>query len=127
MWTEILVRARRYIPILWSGTAGNVVAPDEPPVLRRLEFALSGAALDGYVATLAEPGQPHARPASPARVAAAISAAIERSGGQGHPTVTRSPAALHTLEYWRVTIEAADERAAAVVQPDADARRGGAR
>ena len=47
-------------------------------------------------------------PVSPDRLTAAFGRAIERAGGSGSPSVTRSPAGVYTPEYWRFRIEAAD-------------------
>lgn len=60
----------------------------------------------GALATFLDPHMP--RPDSPARLAGAIGTAIERIGGKGQATVTRSPAGLYTPEYWHVRIVAAD-------------------
>ncbi len=50
------------------------------------------------------------RPDSPALLAGALTTAIVRVDGAGHPTVTRSPAGLHTSEYWHIRVEGADHR-----------------
>lgn len=47
-------------------------------------------------------------PVSPDRLTAAFGRAIQRAGGSGSPSVTRSPAGVYTPEYWRFRIEAAD-------------------
>ncbi len=60
----------------------------------------------GALATFLDPRMP--RPDSPARLAGAIGTALERIGGRGQVTVTRSPAGLYTPEYWHVRIVAAD-------------------
>ena len=84
--------------------AGNPAAVD------RLVVAFVRPELERFVGALAmflDPDMP--RPDSPARVAGAIGTAIERIGGKGQATVTRSPAGLYTPEYWHVRIAGADD------------------
>lgn len=74
-----------------------------------VSLALARPELERLFAGLAAslgPGRP--RPDSPALLEAALSGAIARIGGSGRPTVTRSPAGLHTPEYWHIRVEGAD-------------------
>src|SRR4051794_24081540 len=90
--------------------------PEPPPIPTlpdpdAVVVAFVGPELDKFVAALAaylDPQMP--RPDSPARVAGAISTAIERFGGKGRPSVTRSPAGLYSPEYWHLRIDGADSK-----------------
>ncbi len=60
------------------------------------------------------------RPDTPARLEAALAAAVERLGGSGRPRVTRHPAGLTTPESWQIRL--------ASIEPDvADAIRAATR
>jgi hypothetical protein len=67
------------------------------PELDRLAAALQ---------TLLGPGT--ARPDTPARLEAALAAAVEQLGGSGRPLVTRRPAGLYTPEAWQVRLTQVD-------------------
>jgi len=106
MWDRTIDRARRRLR----------PAPEPPPIPTTpdpdaLVMAFVRPDLDKFVATLAGYLDPHMpRPDSPARVAGAITTAIERIGGRGRPTVTRSPAGLYSPEYWHLRIDGADTK-----------------
>lgn len=109
MWGKTLDRARRHLrstpPPPPVAPAGNRAGADH------LVVALARPELERLVGALAaflDPDMP--RPDSPARLAGAIGTAIERIGGKGQATVTRSPAGLYTPEYWHVRIVGADAR-----------------
>jgi len=79
-----------------------------------VELTIPRARLDGFAAVVgggAVPSGPH----SPAGLTAAIAGAIDRAGGRGSPSVSRSPAGVYTPEYWRFRIEAADPIARALL------------
>lgn len=81
------------------------------PELERFMTALTGSL---------DPRMP--RPDSPARLAGAVATALDRVGGCGHPTVTRSPAGLYTPEYWHVRVDGANDAARSALQRLADGR-----
>ena len=60
-------------------------------------------------------------PVSPDRLTAAFAGAIDRAGGSGSASVSRSPAGVYTPEYWRFRIEAADTIAQGVLALAAEA------
>jgi hypothetical protein len=68
----------------------------------RPEFDRLGIALQ----TLLGPTVP--RPDTPARLEAALAAAVQVLGGEGRPRVTRRPAGLYTPEAWQVRLIAID-------------------
>jgi len=119
MWvTRSLDRARRR---LRSSPPPREVreptAPPDPDPTDNVVVALGRPELDRFVAALTtylDPTMP--RPDSPARLAGALVSAIERVGGRGRPTVTRSPAGLYTPEYWHVRIEGANPTTRAAVE-----------
>lgn len=108
MWvTKSLDRARRRLR--GPDDADRAVSPDPAPS-DDVRVALTRPELERFVSALAAYLDPHMpRPDSPARLAGALSTAIERLGGTGRPSVTRSPAGLYTPEYWHVRIEGADD------------------
>jgi hypothetical protein len=73
-----------------------------------VELTVPRAHLDGFAAALVGEGGLGAGPVSPAKLTAAFAGAIDRAGGSGSPSVSRSPAGVYTPEYWRFRIEAAD-------------------
>jgi hypothetical protein len=106
MWDRTIDRARRRLR-----PAPPPLPVDAPPDPDALTIAFVRPELDKFVATLAGYLDPHMpRPDSPARVSGAVATAIERCGGRGRPTVTRSPAGLYTPEYWHLRIDGADAR-----------------
>jgi hypothetical protein len=107
MWVQkSLDRARRKL----RGPASEPAPP--PPDPDRIEdfvVALGRSELDRFISALSSSLDPHMpRPDSPQRLTGALATAIERAGGHGRPTVTRSPAGLYTPEYWHIRVEAAD-------------------
>jgi hypothetical protein len=84
----------------------------DPDRLDDVVLALGRPELERFVSALVASLDPHMpRPDSPARLAGAVATAIERVGGRGGPTVTRSPAGLYTPEYWHIRVEGADAAA----------------
>jgi hypothetical protein len=108
MWvTKSLDRAKRRLR--GADGANQAVTPDPAPS-DDVRVALTRPELERFVSALAAYLDPHMpRPDSPARLAGALTTAIERRGGSGRPSVTRSPAGLYTPEYWHVRIEGADD------------------
>jgi hypothetical protein len=85
-------------------------------VLGDIAVSLARADLERLMTALAATlpsDQP--RPDSPARLTAALAAAIAQADGVGEPTVTRRPAGLATPESWQIHIAGADDRTRAVV------------
>jgi hypothetical protein len=122
MWVQkSLDRARRKL----RGPAPEPAPP--PPDPNRIEdlvVALGRADLDRFISALSSSLDPHMpRPDSPARLGGALATAIERAGGHGRPTVTRSPAGLYTPEYWHIRVEAADRVTRATIDQLQSGRR----
>jgi hypothetical protein len=88
--------------------------PAEPRV--DVELTITRARLDGFAAALVGEHGLGTGPVSPAGLTAAFASAIDRAGGRGSPSVSRSPAGVYTPEYWRFRIEAADAAAQAVLE-----------
>jgi hypothetical protein len=83
--------------------------PPDPDRIEDLVVALGRVELERFISALAASLDPHMpRPDSPARLGGAVATALERVGGHGRPTVTRSPAGLYSPEYWHIRVEAAD-------------------
>ena len=74
------------------------------PDLERLISALAAAV-----------GPGDGRPDTPARLEAALVAAIAHVRGRGRPSVTRRPAGLYTPETWHVIVHDSDERTGAAI------------
>ena len=107
MWVQkSLDRARRRL----NRPAPEPAAPPpDPDRIEDLVVALGRVELDRFITALASSLDPHMpRPDSPSRLGGALTTALERTGGLGRPTVTRSPAGLYSPEYWRIRVEAAD-------------------
>ena len=133
MWgTRTLERARRR----FAGAGGNSAAqpqvaagpaapsaegPTGPETT--LSVALSRPDKDRFTAELAARLGAETRLDTPARVASALTVAIERVGGRGRPLVVRNPAGLYTPEYWHISVHGADERARAEIERLAAHRR----
>jgi hypothetical protein len=75
-----------------------VLTTDALLAIGRPEFDRLGSALQLML------GADTDRPDTPARLEAALSAAIERLGGGGRPRVTRRPAGLYTPEAWQIRL-----------------------
>ena len=110
MWvTRPIARARQRFGRSVEVAASQPAEADVP--CEDLSVSLVRADLDRLLATVVaavDPGT--SRPDSPALLARALASCIERVGGTGRPEVSRSPAGVHTPEYWHVRIEAADAR-----------------
>ncbi len=108
MWvTRSLARAGRRLRPVAEPPADQI--PEQE--IRDLTLTLVRADLERLFTGLATSLDPHMRrPDSPALLAGALGSAIARCGGDGRPTVTRSPAGLHTPEYWHIRVEGADTR-----------------
>jgi hypothetical protein len=98
--------------------------PPDPDRIEDLVVALGRVELDRFVSALASSLDPHMpRPDSPARLAGALATALERTGGLGRPTVTRSPAGLYSPEYWHIRVQAADRVTRSTLDQLASGRR----
>jgi hypothetical protein len=98
--------------------------PPDPDRIEDLVVALGRVELDRFISALASSLDPHMpRPDSPARLAGAVATALERTGGLGRPTVTRSPAGLYSPEYWHIRVEAADKVTRSTLDQLASGRR----
>ena len=107
MWAKNLDRARRRIRGVQPPPPPDVLAPG---AVGAVDVAFVRPELDRFVTSLSSYLDPHMpRPDSPARLAGALTTAIERLGGKGRATVVRSPAGLYTPEYWHVRIDGADD------------------
>lgn len=80
-----------------------------------IELTIPRSRLEAFLAELTGSGLSRKGPPSPATLTAAVAAAIDRAGGQGRPSVTRSPAGVYTPEFWRFRVEAADGHARALL------------
>ena len=86
-----------------EGTAGDPATD--------LTFALSRSDLERLIGALTEmPGVEPGRPDTPARLEAALCAAIADASGSGSPAVTRRPAGVYTPETWQIEVLGADRR-----------------
>jgi hypothetical protein len=117
MWGNRLDNARRR---LRRGTTEHQPPPPpeaiQPGAVGAVDVAFVRSELDRFIASLAaylDPQMP--RPDSPARLAGALTTAIDRLGGKGRATVVRSPAGLYTPEYWHVRIDGADDLTRAAI------------
>jgi hypothetical protein len=109
MWVQkSLDRARRRL-LGPAPEAAPAPPPPDPDRIEDLVVALPRVDLERFMAALAKSLDPHMpKPDSPARLGGALATAIEKAGGSGRPTVTRSPAGLYSPEYWHIRIERAD-------------------
>lgn len=105
-----LDRARRRF-----GAEPSSPSERDPAALSDLAVSVVRSELERLMNALAslDPDQP--RPDSPALLAAALASAIGRVEGCGEPVVTRSPAGLHSPEYWHIHIARADDRTRAAI------------
>jgi hypothetical protein len=76
--------------------------PDAVVSLARPEVDRLAVALQGLL------GPGTTRPDTPARLEAALAAAVERMGGDGRPRVVRRPAGLTTPEAWQIALTGLD-------------------
>ena len=81
-----------------------------------MELTVPRARLDGFATALVGERGLGVGPMSPAKLTAAFAGAIDRAGGSGSASVSRSPAGVYTPEYWRFRIEAADAIAQGVLE-----------
>ena len=133
MWgTRTLERARRR----FAGRSGDPSAQPEvaagPPapsaegpigLETTVAVALNRPDKDRFTAELAALLGAETRLDTPARVASALTVAIERVGGRGRPLVVRNPAGLYTPEYWHISVHGADDLARAEIERLAAHRR----
>jgi hypothetical protein len=97
-----------------EGDAATPAEPSGPGV--DLSLALGRADLDRLITALAAAvGPGDGRPDTPARLEAALAAAIVHVRGRGRPSVTRRPAGLYTPEVWQVTVHDTDERTGSAI------------
>jgi hypothetical protein len=122
MWVQKSIdRARRR---LLGPAPEPAPAPPDPDRIEDLVVALGRVELDRFVTAIAASLDPHMpRPDSPARLAGAVATALQRAGGAGRPTVTRSPAGLYSPEYWHIRVEAADRVTRATLDQLSSGRR----
>ena len=113
MWSTLDRTRRRLLQI---GTQTAPLGPDTPTARRiepempretvlfigRPEMERLGLALQGLL------GPEIARPDTPDRLEAALTAAVTQLGGSGELRVNRRPAGLYTPEAWQVHIEMGD-------------------
>jgi hypothetical protein len=120
MWPT-LARARRLVgrsdppePAPAVNDASLVDAPvpggDVTVSLARPEVDRLAGALQSYL------GPAVARPDTPARLEAALAAAVERAGGNGRPRVVRRPAGITTPEAWQIRMTGIDPRIAVAIR-----------
>lgn len=134
MWgTKTLARARRRLglraarrraePPVDTSPLDPGPATD-PPSEGELAVVMTRPEIDVLAVTLERRlGGTVPRLDSPARVQAALAELIERAGGRGRPLVVRSPAGLHTPEYWHIRIDDADRASRAELGHLVGARR----
>ena len=109
MWVTIhFDRVRRRLRATDAEPTSGSVLVASPEPLDDVTVALGRLELERFIAGLSSLDQGMPRPDSPARLAEAVAAAIGRVGGTGQPTVTRSPAGIHTPEYWHVRVDGAN-------------------
>jgi hypothetical protein len=112
MW-QPLARARHRLAGRTPAAVSSRVDAGPPT---DLTLALGRADLERLIGALAEvPGIDAARPDTPARLEAALGAAIAGVAGLGTPTVTRCPAGLYTPETWQIVVVGADNRTRATL------------
>jgi hypothetical protein len=118
MWPT-LARARRLLgrddasdPSLEPGPSTAVVAdldgPEHEPA-HEVVVSLARSDVDrlaGALQTLLGPGL--TRPDTPARLEAALAAAVTELGGDGRPRVVRRPAGVTTPEAWQIRLSGID-------------------
>jgi hypothetical protein len=76
---------------------------------RNLTFALNRPDLERLIGALTQvPNVEPGRPDTPARLEAALRAAIADASGSGAPAVTRRPAGVYTPETWQIEVLGAD-------------------
>jgi hypothetical protein len=113
MWPT-LARARRLLgrddaadAVLDAGPAIPELAPAEPEAEVVVSLARSDVdRLASALQTLLGPGL--TRPDTPARLEAALAAAVTQLGGDGQPGVVRRPAGVTTPEAWQIRLSGID-------------------
>lgn len=91
-------------------------AGDRPRLTARLELSLTRETLRRYAPLLAARCGLADVPTTPDSLRAAIALAIGQAGGEGTPTVTRSPAGPRMPESWLITLEDADDVAREILE-----------
>lgn len=90
-------------------SGADPAADTAPPRVDDLLLTIGRPELDRLGGALqALLGPDTARPDTPARLEAALAAAVERLGGSGRPLVTRRPPGLYTPESWQVRLTQVD-------------------
>lgn len=117
---KVLPRRRVDEPVVPAAAAEPARAPalaesvvDE--VRLDVELTIPRARLDGFAAALVGEEGLGVGAVSPDRLTKAFNGAIDRAGGHGSASVSRSPAGVYTPEYWRFRIESADSIAQGVL------------
>lgn len=122
MWPSITRTGRRLLgggsP---SSNADRVRTPDPVTQTEVTPIGTADGVVDDLLLTIGRPeldrlggalqallGPDTARPDTPARLEAALAAAVERLGGSGRPRVTRRPPGLYTPEAWQVRLTQVD-------------------
>jgi hypothetical protein len=111
-------RPRRHVdvPVIPAvETPPEPVAVADDGVRADVELTIPRARLDGFAAALVGEQGLGVGAVSPDRLTSAFNGAIDRAGGHGSASVSRSPAGVYTPEYWRFRIEAADSIAQGVL------------
>ncbi len=118
------------LPTLRRSAPGEPAAPPAAPgdpADRSLEIALPAGVMARFVAALGSPRSlvgdaagallaPRAAVLSPDSVEGLLASAIGAAGGVGTARVVRSPAGLHSPEYWRIVVTGANGTAIDVVR-----------
>ena len=102
-------------PVVVVEPAPATVAPLLDEVRLDVELTIPRARLDGFAAALVGEEGLGVGAVSPDRLTKAFNGAIDRAGGHGSASVSRSPAGVYTPEYWRFRIESADSIAQGVL------------
>lgn len=115
-----LIGDRGHRPVDGPGaSATEIDPPGEPPLATAEDLTLAiGRTEVGHLAdalqALLGPGVE--RPDTPARLEAALAAAVEQLGGAGRPRVTRRPPGLYTPEAWQIHLAAAGPQIVAAIR-----------
>jgi hypothetical protein len=123
MWPSIARARRRIGDVLTPASAGGTDTPDGasgsgaaattsagPIALEDVVIVLDSHDLDSLRDALAAAIELDHLPDTPARLGAALSAAIRARGGTATPRVIRLPAGLSTPEAWEIRFDVIDAR-----------------